>query len=657
MAASAPGGHEIQGRISDARAPEKTQGSLGSKSTPGPKQPAAMATTTTTTTHLTAGLEDANLASKILSHQVAADAVHSRELAALQLKYATKTTELDAAHATREAHRPQQEEVLFTNDDSEIAGDLNSLKAQYNKLTRATAASRAAHRTRVAEVRDAQTKEANGLKREQKALQKSLADVDATYDASVKTLETQLLLLLRSKLEAASKQELDAKKRLIDEARSKRDSLKGDQSNLAIDLEGLERRLEDQRTRHAAEVAAAARDALAEAQAELARQLKAKNEAGDRAKKTLQDEIEALLKALADAKKRHDRALKDAKKQHDADLRRRRETHAHELRVASDGREAAADGEVDALEADARIKREQQARDLASLRDAMARLEKIIKDATNAAKKLDKEAPRNRAALEKRRDKDLERLQNERKKALEKRRKRRAREMEEAVLDATERARREGREACDRLVAEDDSARRLDDEAERLRRLLAEANKRAEAALQNKKNRLAALEKDHRRAMASVVVDHGEEPVQASVRDDLTDARAMAQARRAELVLSDKRAAADELRTDCASYADALAALQRALGAERAAHGASVRRQQAELDAKESELALLRAETGGDLRHADEGAKLLDAHDMKGDETVMAEWRTLVQAEKEKSNHATVRGPAGDYVHSKRWDA
>ena len=60
--------------------------------------------------------------------------------------------------------------------------------------------------------------------------------------------------------------------------------------------------------------------------------------------------------------------------------------------------------------------------------------------------------------------------------------------------------------------------------------------------------------------------------------------------------------------------------------------------------------------SGDDLRHADEGAKLLDAHDMKGDETVMAEWRTLVQAEKEKSNHATVRGPAGDYVHSKRWE-
>ena len=55
----------------------------------------------------------------------------------------------------------------------------------------------------------------------------------------------------------------------------------------------------------------------------------------------------------------------------------------------------------------------------------------------------------------------------------------------EVVNAATERARREGREACDRLVAEDDSARRLDDEAERLRRLLAEANKRAEAALQN----------------------------------------------------------------------------------------------------------------------------------------------------------------------------
>merc|ERR1712091_608674 len=126
---------------------------------------ATMATTTTTTTHLTAGLEDANLASKILSHQ----------LAALQLKYATKTTELDAAHATREAHRPQHEDVLFANDDSEIAGDLNSLKAQYNNLTRATALSRAAHQTRVAEVRDAQTKEANGLQREQTAFKKSLA--------------------------------------------------------------------------------------------------------------------------------------------------------------------------------------------------------------------------------------------------------------------------------------------------------------------------------------------------------------------------------------------------------------------------------------------------------------------------------------------------
>ena len=56
-----------------------------------------------------------------------------------------------------------------------------------------------------------------------------------------------------------------------------------------------------------------------------------------------------------------------------------------------------------------------------------------------------------------------------------------------AVVEAL--ARREGREACDRLVAEDDSARRLDDEAERLRRLLAEANKRAADALQNKKNR------------------------------------------------------------------------------------------------------------------------------------------------------------------------
>ena len=131
----------------------------------------------------------------------------------------------------------------------------------------------------------------------------------------------------------------------------------------------------------------------------------------------------------------------------------------------------------------------------------------------------------------------------------------------------------------------------------------------------------------------------------------------MAQARRAELVLSDKRAAADELRTDCASYADALAALQRALGAERAAHGASVRRQQAELG-REGVGARVAARGGGRRpaprrrgRQASKRARRVGRRDGG-----MAEWRTLVQAEGE-SNHATVRGPAGDTSTASGGDA
>lgn len=608
---------------------------------------------------MTAHLADAGLASKILRHQVAADAVHARELASLQLKYATKTTELDAAHTTREGLRPRHE-LLDVTDYSDGADDLNSLKAQYNKLAQGTALSRSAHRTRVAEVQEAQAVEASGLQRETRALASSLQEVDATFDASVKTLETQLLLLLRSKLEAAAQQEIDGKRQLLAEVRARRDVMMRDQQEHVSDLEALKQRLEDQLAAHAARVTEAARDALAQAQADLARQLQAIAEDGDGARQALQAEIDALLQALADARAKHDRAMQDAKRIHGADVTARRATHAHELRLAADARAAKAGDAADALEDDMRLKREQQARDLASLRDAMTRLEKQIRDAEAEAAVVERDAPPRRAALKKRRDEDLLRFQAERKAALEAQKRRRQRELDEAALNATDAARQKGRAASDALIAGDDAARLLDAEAERLRRAPMEANKRGAEARRDKAQRLASLEKDHRRAMAAVVVDPGDDDsVLSAVRDDLGGTRAMASARRKELILSDTRAAADELRTDCASYADALASLQRALGAERAAHGAQVRRQQAELDAKESELALLHAERGadrGDLSIAHSGSQLLDTHELAGDDPVMAEWRKLVQSEKTKGQGA-VAVPAGAYVHSKRWGA
>ena len=71
-------------------------------------------------------------------------------------------------------------------------------------------------------------------------------EVDATFDASVKTLETQLLLLLRSKLEAAAQQEIDGKRQLLAEARARRDVMMRDQQEHVSDLEALKQRLEDQ---------------------------------------------------------------------------------------------------------------------------------------------------------------------------------------------------------------------------------------------------------------------------------------------------------------------------------------------------------------------------------------------------------------------------
>ena len=103
-----------------------------------------------------------------------------------------------------------------------------------------------------------------------------------------------------------------------------------------------------------------------------------------------------------------------------------------------------------------------------------------------------------------------------------------------------------------------------------------------------------------------------------------------------------------------------------------------MRRQQAELDAKESELALLKAEAASFIlvetdeagstttsdapsdaarALADDGAALLDSAMVSGDDPVMAEWRALVQTEKTKCNATVVRAAPDvvdlDAVHAR----
>ena len=229
----------------------------------------------------------------------------------------------------------------------------------------------------------------------------------------------------------------------------------------------------------------------------------------------------------------------------------------------------------------------------------------------------------------------------------------------------------------------DDEWLKLDDAAarfsvsrrtlERLRKQLLAARARTKSAHDEQESTIKALEEHHGTAMAGIMLDNDEEQLaQSGVGDDLDDVRRMARERREELIRADKTAAINELKADCASYADALAALQRALGAERNAHGSEVRRQQAELDAKESELALLRSEAASFVvvektsvttnadgststvsskttssaqaqAYADVGASLLASTTIDGDDPVMAEWRKLVQNEKSKFGSTTVK--------------
>ena len=108
------------------------------------------------------------------------------------------------------------------------------------------------------------------------------------------------------------------------------------------------------------------------------------------------------------------------------------------------------------------------------------------------------------------------------------------------------------------------------------------ARARTKNAKHEEEDTIRALGEAHGSAMAGIMLDdEPDEKACSGVGDDLDDVRRMARERREELVRADKQAALDELKADCASYADALAALQRALGAERNAHGSEVRRQQA----------------------------------------------------------------------------
>ncbi|KAH8065504.1 hypothetical protein JL720_12734 [Aureococcus anophagefferens] len=455
-------------------------------------------------------LEGTGLSKSILSHQVAANTVHARELAALQLKYSTKNAELDAAHSTHEAFDAANNmaiaESLAAVDD---ARDLSGLRAQYNLLVQKVVASRSLHQRRVQEVLEAQEFEASGIRRERDALLKSLDEIEATYDASVRTLETQLLLLLRSKLEVQYKEQLESMKAKIAALERKRDDQTAALARLQEEYAALLRQLEDQQTQHAAHVAAAAREALAKQRAEMEavlEQLRAEHEA---AKQDLLDQLHALRLQQEADQRAHERLLADLRAQHEAELQMLREKHDHSIGMERETREANASSELDSMRRS---------------HDDELKAERGADEAREQKKKLEMEEAVNRAAEE-----------------------------------ARERARRELELQFPKTDGELDA---MDLELERLRKQILAARARTKNAKHEEEDTIRALGEAHGSAMAGIMLDdEPDEKACSGVGDDLDDARRM-----------------------------------RALGAERNAHGSEVRRQQAELDAKESELALLRAE-------------------------------------------------------------
>ena len=612
-------------------------------------------------------LEGTSLSKSILSHQVAANTVHARELAALQLKYSTKNAELDAAHSTHEAFDAANNmaiaESLAAVDD---ARDLSGLRAQYNLLVQKVVASRSLHQRRVQEVLEAQEFEASGIRRERDALLKSLDEIEATYDASVRTLETQLLLLLRSKLEVQYKEQLESMKAKIAALERKRDDQTAALARLQEEYAALLRQLEDQQTQHAAHVAAAAREALAKQRAEMEavlEQLRAEHEA---AKQDLLDQLHALRLQQEADQRAHERLLADLRAQHEAELQMLREKHDHSIGMERETREANASSELDSMRRSHDDEVDRARRDLEALEEAMRAHQLAIDALGRELDDLNRTAPANRGSLENRHEQEMAQLKAEREAADEAREQKKKLEMEEAVNRAAEEARERARRELElQFPKTDGELDAMDLELERLRKQILAARARTKNAKHEEEDTIRALGEAHGSAMAGIMLDdEPDEKACSGVGDDLDDVRRMARERREELVRADKQAALDELKADCASYADALAALQRALGAERNAHGSEVRRQQAELDAKESELALLRAEAASFVVvskvtaangsttttttktsevHASLGASLLTSATVDGDDPVMAEWRKLVQTEKSKFGATTVR--------------
>ena len=410
----------------------------------------------------------------------------------------------------------------------------------------------------------------------------------------MRTLESQLLLLLRSKLEAKYREQLETQKARVSALVLRRDEQAGALAALQIEYERLLRQLEDQQTAHAAHVAAAAREALAKQRAALDASLTDLKKRHAAAKKASLDELTGLRLSHEAEQRRHERGLSDARASHEADLASRREMHSHELRMCGEARDADGRRAAELLKRELQELKDKRARDHANAKDAMKGFELRTAAFDKDLHKVERDAPKRRKELERRHEDEMRRLETERHADQDKHERRRKRELADVAIKAKATAAEKHRRAEDGLLAAGDGG--VGAEAERLRRQIAAAKKRAQDARAQKKEQLFALQKAHGRAMGAINVDSGELPKAFAGADEVGDMRAMAAARRAELVRADKSAACDELRTDCASYADALAALQRALGAERAAHGAEVRRQQAELDAKESELALLRAE-------------------------------------------------------------
>lgn len=546
--------------------------------------------------------------------------------------------------------------------------------------------SRSAHAQRLREVAAAQETEADGLRRERDALVKSLSEIDATFEASVKTLETQLLLLLRSKLDVEYRDRSELQQGEIEQLSARRNEQQQSLANVRANCAALKRQLEDQQTEHAAHVAASAREALASQRAEtdaaIARLIASQKEELQR----LESELAELRMQEEKAEVEHAQFLESLQRAHVKELEETRRTHEAMLTSEKSRRVAASAEQLEAF----RLSRE------AELVELSRALEATDERCAVASKNVDflraelytlmNEAPRKRAELEAQHRADITRFQTEAAIAAEARRQSERAQVDAAVGKAVADEKARNLAELEGKCFEDPELVSLRAEASRLNAELSRTMKRKEDAERAKENAIKELANAHGASIvsASLTTEDCDRQTHSAIGknevEDISSARTMALERTRELVAADKAATAEQLRADCAAYADALAALQRALAAERKAHGAQVRRLQAELDSKESELALLEAEeAAADGANPDAaltynsqcseraikdahtpnsiapangraafavdqravtslrtGMGLLEAKTVAGDDPVAAEWRRLVAEEKAK---------------------